>query len=509
MARGTTVEVVFTGDTTGFQKAAATIETRTASFGSKMGTVFGAIGGVAAAKGVFDFAKGSIAAFTDAEQSAAKLDDAFQRFPKLADTNAAALRKLNSALERKTKFDDDATASGQAVLAQFNLTGTQIQTLTPLLQDYAAKTGQDLPAAADVLGKALLGKGKALAAVGIKFKDAGSVAANFDQIIGGLRTQVGGFAEKEGATAAGKAAILKNQFGELQEKVGEKLLPVLTKLSEIGLKIVEFFSNLSPGMQTAIGVVGGLLVVVLAITKATQAWTAVQAALNVVMDANPIVLIGLAIAALVVGIIYAYQHSETFRDIVKGAFHAVGEAAGFMRDLVVGAIQFVVDKWLAAAEWIVRAAATAFGWVPGIGGKLKDAAKDMEDFRDNVNRALDGIKSSHDIKLNIETVEVIKGTGGRTIEARAAGGPVTAGRPYMVGEHGPEVFWPEASGMMIPAGGGPSGAGGLTNVTFGPGAVTIVKAAGDPVNIEDGQRIIDAISRAANRGYKLPAGAVA
>lgn len=44
---------------------------------------------------------------------------------------------------------------------------------------------------------------------------------------------------------------------------------------------------------------------------------------------------------------------------------------------------------------------------------------------------------------------------------RATGGPVTGGRPYRVGENGPELFVPTTSGRIIAAGaGGGSGAGG-------------------------------------------------
>lgn len=39
-------------------------------------------------------------------------------------------------------------------------------------------------------------------------------------------------------------------------------------------------------------------------------------------------------------------------------------------------------------------------------------------------------------------------------EARANGGPVSAGRPYLVGERGPEMFMPRTSGTVIPSGGG-------------------------------------------------------
>lgn len=189
-------------------------------------------GAAAGAVAVGAFALSSIQAFADAEQSQQRLTDAFDKFPLLADTSKEALDRLNASLAAKTKFDDDATASGQAVLAQFGLTGKQITELTPLLQDYAAKTGKDIPTAAEELGKAMLGQGRALKGVGIDFKDTGDAGGNFDQVMAGLRTQVGGFAEKEGETAQGKLQILQNRFGEVQEKVGEKLLPVLLRFGD-------------------------------------------------------------------------------------------------------------------------------------------------------------------------------------------------------------------------------------------------------------------------------------
>jgi hypothetical protein len=43
-----------------------------------------------------------------------------------------------------------------------------------------------------------------------------------------------------------------------------------------------------------------------------------------------------------------------------------------------------------------------------------------------------------------------------TIQPRAAGGPVSAGSTYLVGERGPELFVPSAGGTITPHGGGPS-----------------------------------------------------
>jgi hypothetical protein len=202
--------------------------------------------GIAAAGLAVKFGKDSIKAFAEAEEAQKRLQDAFERFPNIADTNIGRLRDLNTALQKKTKFDDDALASGQAVLAQFKVTGKQLEELTPLVADYASRTGKDIPRAAQDVGKALLGNAKALKNIGIKYQATGNAALDTSNIIGILRKQVGGFAEKEGQTAAGKAAILKNQFGELQETVGSKLVPALSKLAEFALGVLDKFNKLDP-----------------------------------------------------------------------------------------------------------------------------------------------------------------------------------------------------------------------------------------------------------------------
>lgn len=348
----------------------------------------GAFAGAGA--GAVAFGKASVTAFADAQTQQAKLDQAFRKFPQLAGKNAEGLRKLNSQLMRKTKFDDDATASGQAVLAQFGLTEDQLKKMTPLLQDYASRTGKDLPTAAQDLGKAIMGQGRALKAIGLDFKDTGSAAGNFDQLMGGLRDKVGGFANNEGKTAAGRLAILQNQFGELQEKVGEKLLPILVKLAswlvEDGIPFLERFGR---GCQK----------------------------------------IGAALQD-------AWQKTETFREIVAAAFRVVVTVGDAMKDALVGAFRTIVDKFLMVAEKIAGAAAKAFGWVPGLGGKLKDAARAIEKFRDDANAALNGIKDK-EVKINM-----------RSDTPGALGWSVTGGAPPLDRMGGPTL--PERNGVRGP-----------------------------------------------------------
>ena len=164
---------------------------------------------------------------------------------------------------------------------------------------------------------------------------------------------------------------------------------------------------------------------------ATKVWTAIQVVFNAVLAMNPIGLIVIGIVALVAIIIVAYKNSETFRRIVKAAFRAVGEAATFMWEKVIKPVfKFMVDTWFSVVGAIIHGAASAFGWVPGIGGKLKDAAKKFDSFRDDVNAALGGVKDKS-VTLNVHG-DVITGpqnaptvpgsSGGRTNRKILAGG---------------------------------------------------------------------------------------
>lgn len=201
-------------------------------------------------------------------------------------------------------------------MAQYGLTGQQIADLTPLLDDYAVKTGKDLPSAAEDLGKAMLGQGRALKDVGIDFKDTGSVAGNFEQVMGGLRSQVGGFAEGEAGSAEGQLRKLQTEFGDVQEEVGSKLLPVLVELGGVLLGVIDFVQRNSDVLIPLAAVLG-------TVAAGVMAWNAIQAILNITLAANPIGIVVIAIAALVAAFVTAYNTSETFRTVVDSALNLV------------------------------------------------------------------------------------------------------------------------------------------------------------------------------------------
>lgn len=233
------------GVTKSVGQAESNLAGRFSSFGKNLGrNLLAGVGITFAAAGLIKFIGSSVQAAQEAEQSQLKLNQAFKTFPALANVNIDTLRKLNTQMSFKTKFDDDALASGQAVLAQFKLTGQQIKEITPLLADYAARTGMDIPSAATALGRAFLGNTRALKTIGINFKATGDTAKDYTTIVGLLRQKVGGFAEAEGKTFSGRLEILKTQFGELKESIGRAVLPILSGMANfIVAKLIPALSS--------------------------------------------------------------------------------------------------------------------------------------------------------------------------------------------------------------------------------------------------------------------------
>lgn len=212
-----------------------------------------ATAGIAAVK----FGGDSLAAFADADKSQKKLEDAYKRFPKVQNVSIESMRKYNQALQRKTGADADDIAAGQATLAMFKLTGKQIKDTTPLLVDYAAKTGKSLPDSAKTMGKALLGNTKALKDMGISYKSTGDPAKDYANIMDLLKDKVGGFADSVPA-AEKKGKILAATFGDLQESVGEKLQPAMMGLMDAGQGVLDWMDK-NPQVMEGVTAAGGLL----------------------------------------------------------------------------------------------------------------------------------------------------------------------------------------------------------------------------------------------------------
>ena len=416
------------------------------------------------------FGMDSVQAFAEADAQARILQDAFARFPALADSNVAAMQAQAAAIQKVTGADGDAINAAQGMIAAYGLTGQQITDLTPLLVDYAAKTGKDVTSAAEDLGKAMLGQGRALKDVGIDFVDTGSVAGNYAQVMEGLRTQVGGFAEQEGKAAEGQLQILKETFGDLQEEVGSKLLPVLTELVGVGLRVIEWVRGNIPLIATMGGVLtamaaavalGNLQMAIAAagsfpaylastnlVKVATAAWTGVQWAMNAALTANPIGLVVVAIAALVAAIVVAYRESETFRNIVQTALDGVYSAWQWLwNEGIAPVIRFILNGFANITEGIARMLdglgnIPGFEWAKTAADKMNGAAAAARSMAAGINDIPDRktVTVTLDGQITAKAQSILTAKSGGTLNTRvfARGGYAAPGWA-IVGEEGPEL----------------------------------------------------------------------
>jgi phage-related minor tail protein len=178
-----------------------------------------------------------------------------------------------------------------------------------------------------------------------------------------------------GSEVGGKAVTaannLKTAFGPLAAQLGpaivaafDKLKPAIAAVGEAirsaGDAVVSFTGFLAQHQTTvgAVAVAIGAITLALGIYKAamlaaaiaTKAVAAVQAVLNVVLSANPIGIIVLAIIGLVAALVYAYKNSETFRRIVDSTFKAIKTV---VLSVVGAVVSFVKSTWSKIGPFIM------------------------------------------------------------------------------------------------------------------------------------------------------------
>lgn len=366
--------------------------------------------------------------------------------------------------------------AADAQLATFRLNQGQIEKLAPLVVDLADKFGISMPMAARLLGRAASGAGAALGRTGIVIDKARYKLDPFGATVDAVTRKAGGFADAYGKSLPGALDRARSKVKDLQEGLGQRLVPALTAVVNFGVNkllpalqsfgeylarkilpaLAPLVSTLRTGLVagfTAVGavlrdVVGpafrwvgdfidhhrvlvqSLLVAVgtyVGIMKlaavATGAWglatklmAVAQAALNVVLDANPIGIVVVGLAALAAGLVYAWKHSETFRDIVKEAFRVVSDF-----------ILTVISKILGGLAGLFG----ALGHLPGkLGQPFRDAAAaintargKVDDLKNSIDRLTDKTVHIDVVMPNVNALTGVRGVQG--IGGYAAGGLIT------------------------------------------------------------------------------------
>ena len=223
----------------------------------------------------------------------------------------------------------------------------------------------------DNVKNALTPQQKALAANALIMEQTSDAAGDFGRTSDGL---------------ANKQRILKAQLENVKVQIGQKLLPAFSALVDgfmkalphivaFGRTILDVGKWLGEHKEVLIGVAVG---VTAALVPAFIAWAASAgaAAAATLAAAAPMIALGAAIAALVAGIIYAYQHFDWFRNAVDAVFAAVRKIVEVAFEAIVAVIDWFVDTgkrlWDTFGGDIMKIASSYWDAIRGmIDGALK------------------------------------------------------------------------------------------------------------------------------------------
>jgi len=195
----------------------------------------------------------------------AQLNAVLKSTASVAGLTAKELTNMASALQKQTRFGDEAIIKAQSLMLTFTKVGKDVfPDAIETVLNMSEAMGQDLQQGVIQVGKALndpiLGV-TALRRVGVQlskqqeqqvkdFVAVGDVAAAQKIILGELETQFGGVAEAAGKTLGGALDQMNHAVGDAGEALGEQLAPVIITvaagITAMAEKTEDFFDNLSP-----------------------------------------------------------------------------------------------------------------------------------------------------------------------------------------------------------------------------------------------------------------------
>lgn len=183
------------------------------------------------------------------------------------------------------------------------------------LQEISKKTGQSIGELKDAMSDGSI----SFKMVEDAFKSATSEGGRFYQMT-----------DKIAQTDYGKLQAFQGQLEGLSTKIGGMLAPILGNLiSNYLAPFVEWLGKAATWIQQnwewlglLITVLGTALIVYKGIVLATEAWAAALLLLKSAMLLNPMFLVVAGIAALVAGVIYAWNTFEGFRMVVMGLWES-------------------------------------------------------------------------------------------------------------------------------------------------------------------------------------------
>ena len=448
------VKITFDADFDELKRGVKGAENEVTSFGDRMGK-FGKIAGAAfAAAGAAALAYGAVLLKQGVESAIA--DEAAQEKLRLTLENVtgateAQVKAVEDQILKTSlltgKTDDELRPSFERLVRATKDSDAALK-LQSVALDVSAGSGKSLEAVTNAMAKAQEGNTAALAKLGVGLTSAQLKTMSMDEITKQLANTFGGQAAAQADTFEGKMARLKVAFDEGKETVGSFVLDAITPMIDFVV------NNVVPAVQTFIDAMGG-----------KEGLT--QSFMNIIDIAKKIFLPVL--------------------DGIKFAFNVIRDAVADNKDQFQTLFDFLSKYVAPLLGGVLKIAIQGIGLAIGaVLDVIGDLISGFEKVFNVVSKVIGVIRNLIDLVRNNP---IVRGIGNVIDSAfggfRAAGGSVTAGKSYVVGENGAEMFVPRTNGTIVP-----NGSGSTINLT--------VNGAIDPEGTA--RAIVDVLNRSNARG---------
>lgn len=303
-------------------------------------------------------------------------------FNEAVSAGAVSMDMLDKAMQKAADGSSSATKTIRDTWSGFNEDLSQallptLEALTPVINALIDKM--------DDWGK---GAGKAIESVVKYFQDLfkqlqqngaitqfsaiwDNLKSAFGSVIGIIGNLIKSFAGVDESTSKNKTSV---------ENVAGVIGSLASKFADITKKIADFVGKISEsksamdavkvalvalaGAFVAMKVINGIIKAYETYNKIVEAATIIQGAFNAIMAVNPFVLLGIAIAAVVAGLIYFFTQTETgkkawasFVDFLKSAWDSVvsffSGIGQWFADIWNGAVDGAKAIWQGLVDWFI------------------------------------------------------------------------------------------------------------------------------------------------------------
>jgi hypothetical protein len=421
---------------------------KVAKFGKMAGAAFAVAGAAALAYGAVLLKQGVESAIAD-EAAQAKLATTLQNVTNATDAQIAAVENQILQTSLLTGLTDDQLRPSFERFVRATKDSDEALKLQKVAIDVAAGSGKSLEAVTNAMARAAEGNTGALSRLGVGLTAAQLKTMSMDEVTKALATTFGGQAAQQADTFQGKMARLQVAFDEGKETIGSFVLDAVTPM------INTIVNTVIPAVAGFINSVGG-------------------------KD----------------GLTNAFK---TYIDLIKNIFQPVLEGFKFAFDQIKDAVMankeeftvlfkflkdFVAPLLGGVLKLAIQGIGIALGVVIGVVGNLISGFEKLFGIVKSVVGAIQSLISL------VANNPVVKGIGNAISSAfggfRAEGGSVSAGKSYVVGERGAEMFVPSSNGTIVPNG----GMGSTFNITVN-GAIDAEGTA---------RTIVDVLNRSNARG---------